>query len=111
MYLTTYPPADLSKGLIDYRKRFNQWPKTFTDLVNNSYTGWQAARKMLETNYDDLNISYSSVDTLVINYTYMTIKKEDFNKMDYSHINVYYKGKYIYIMKDSTVFIDNKRAR
>lgn len=103
----TYPPSELTKGLVDFHKQFNQWPKSIYDLTGFSLEARNTINKMLESNFQKLDIGYSSPDSLVINYVYNPKLSKDGNADAIVFVDKSFPGKYIYIASKGDFLVEN----
>ena len=66
---------------------------------------------MLQTNYTDLSIGYSSPDSLVLDYAYSALTKEEERKSERMVFNKVYNGLFIFTTNDGGVLIENRLVK
>lgn len=103
----TYPPADFTKGLIDFHKKFNQWPKSINDLTAFSFDAMNAVNRMYQKSYEKLDVTSYTPDSIVISYLYNPMLSRDEDPEAGIFLDRKFPGKYIYIASKGDFLVEN----
>lgn len=105
----TYPPYDLSKPLIDFRRQIGRWPNSWLELQLQNPQADGVIDSMLGTNFNKLEIQYASKDSLSVYYEYSTVSKR-YQSKDFVLAKLF-KGLYIFGLHNGNIDIENRRFR
>lgn len=105
----TYPQADFSSALIEFRKKIGRWPNSWMELGLQNNMASTMIDGMLQSHFDELEIEYTSNDSIIIYYEYITVPKS--YKSNNFVLSKLYKGYYFFGQYGGDFIVENKKVK
>ena len=105
--IATYPSAEFTKMIADFRKKIKRFPNDIYELGYLSIENRLLIERMLSENYNLLKVKQSNADSMIIEYKFQKYSKSEMKKLGKITSKVY-SGIYSYYYDGENLTIINK---